>query len=69
MTTTGMAMVTGAEPDLGRCIAQALLAAGWQVAAAGRRGHALGRRCPSPHHRLARLVAPTATKMPFAGME
>jgi NAD(P)-dependent dehydrogenase (short-subunit alcohol dehydrogenase family) len=41
MATTGVAVVTGAGSGLGRCIARALLAAGWQVAAAGRRGHAL----------------------------
>jgi len=37
MATTGVAVVTGAGSGLGRCIAQALLAAGWQVAVAGRR--------------------------------
>ena len=41
MATTGVAVVTGAGSGLGRCIAQALLAAGWQVAVAGRREHAL----------------------------
>jgi NAD(P)-dependent dehydrogenase (short-subunit alcohol dehydrogenase family) len=41
MATTGVAVVTGAGSGLGRCIAQALLAAGWRVAAAGRREHAL----------------------------
>jgi NAD(P)-dependent dehydrogenase (short-subunit alcohol dehydrogenase family) len=41
MATTGVAVVTGAGSGLGRCIAQALLAAGWQVAAAGRRADAL----------------------------
>src|SRR5215467_10768260 len=41
MATTGVAVVTGAGSGLGRCIAQALLAAGWQVAAAGRREAAL----------------------------
>ncbi len=41
MATTGVAVVTGAGSGLGRCIAQALLAAGWQVAAAGRREHSL----------------------------
>jgi NAD(P)-dependent dehydrogenase (short-subunit alcohol dehydrogenase family) len=37
MATTGVAVVTGAGSGLGRCIAQALLAAGWRVAVAGRR--------------------------------
>ena len=41
MATPGVAVVTGAGSGLGRCIAQALLSAGWQVAAAGRRGHTL----------------------------
>ena len=41
MATTGVAVVTGAGSGLGRCIAQALLAAGWQVAGAGRRDDAL----------------------------
>jgi NAD(P)-dependent dehydrogenase (short-subunit alcohol dehydrogenase family) len=39
--TTGVAVVTGAGSGLGRCIALALLDAGWQVAAAGRREDAL----------------------------
>ena len=41
MPATGVAVVTGAGSGLGRCIAQALLAAGWRVALAGRRGHVL----------------------------
>jgi len=41
MATTGVAVVTGAGSGLGRCIAQELLAAGWQVAVAGRREDAL----------------------------
>jgi NAD(P)-dependent dehydrogenase (short-subunit alcohol dehydrogenase family) len=41
MPTTGVAVVTGAGSGLGRGIAQALLAAGWQVAVAGRREDAL----------------------------
>ncbi|MGO9218657.1 MAG: SDR family oxidoreductase [Streptosporangiaceae bacterium] len=41
MTTTGVAVVTGAGSGLGREITRALLGAGWRVAAAGRRGDAL----------------------------
>jgi NAD(P)-dependent dehydrogenase (short-subunit alcohol dehydrogenase family) len=41
MPTTGVAVVTGAGSGLGRCIALALLGAGWQVAVAGRREPAL----------------------------
>jgi NAD(P)-dependent dehydrogenase (short-subunit alcohol dehydrogenase family) len=41
MATIGVAVVTGAGSGLGRSIAQALLAAGWQVAVAGRREDAL----------------------------
>jgi NAD(P)-dependent dehydrogenase (short-subunit alcohol dehydrogenase family) len=41
MTTTGVAVVTGGGSGLGRCIARGLLAAGWQVAVAGRRAGAL----------------------------
>src|SRR5215831_861280 len=41
MTTTGVAVVTGAGSGLGRCMARALLAAGWRVAVAGRREDAL----------------------------
>ena len=41
MTTTGVAVVTGAGSGVGRCIAQSLMAAGWQVALAGRREDAL----------------------------
>ena len=41
MATTGVAVVTGAGSGLGRSITRALLEAGWQVAAAGRRWAAL----------------------------
>ena len=41
MATTGVSVVTGAGSGVGRCVSQALLAAGWQVAVAGRRADAL----------------------------
>jgi NAD(P)-dependent dehydrogenase (short-subunit alcohol dehydrogenase family) len=41
MAPAGVAVVTGAGSGLGREIARSLLAAGWNVAAAGRREHAL----------------------------
>ena len=41
MTSTGVAVVTGAGSGLGREIARGLLGAGWRVAAAGRREDAL----------------------------
>jgi NAD(P)-dependent dehydrogenase (short-subunit alcohol dehydrogenase family) len=41
MTTRGVAVVTGAGSGLGRRIARALLAGGWQVTVAGRREAAL----------------------------
>ena len=41
MSTTGVAVVTGAGSGLGREIARALLGAGWRVAVAGRREDAL----------------------------
>jgi NAD(P)-dependent dehydrogenase (short-subunit alcohol dehydrogenase family) len=37
LTTTGVAVVTGAGSGLGRAVARKLLTAGWKVAAAGRR--------------------------------
>lgn len=42
MTSTGVAVVTGAGSGIGRCVTRTLLEAGWRVAAAGRRRDALG---------------------------
>jgi NAD(P)-dependent dehydrogenase (short-subunit alcohol dehydrogenase family) len=63
MATTGVAVVTGAGSGLGRCIAQALLAAGWQVVAAGRRGQALEETLASAAS-PAGLAVPTDVTVP-----
>jgi NAD(P)-dependent dehydrogenase (short-subunit alcohol dehydrogenase family) len=52
----GVAVVTGAGSGLGRCIAQALLGEGWQVALAGRRADALRETAGDSQ---AALVVPT----------
>jgi NAD(P)-dependent dehydrogenase (short-subunit alcohol dehydrogenase family) len=54
--TGGVAVVTGAGSGLGRCIARALLDAGWRVALAGRRAEALHE---TAHGSGAALVVPT----------
>jgi len=65
MATTGVAVVTGAGSGLGRCIAQALLAAGWRVAAAGRREHALAEALASAASPTgAGLAVPTDVTVP-----
>ncbi len=65
MATTGVAVVTGAGSGLGRCIAQALLAAGWQVAAAGRREHSLAETLASAAAPAgAGLAVPTDVTVP-----
>jgi NAD(P)-dependent dehydrogenase (short-subunit alcohol dehydrogenase family) len=48
MTTTGVAVVTGAGSGLGREITRALAGAGWRVAAAGRREDALRETVSGP---------------------
>ena len=68
MTTTGVAVVTGAGSGLGREIARALLGAGWRVAAAGRREDALreavsGRGLPAG----ARAALPVVTDVTEPG--
>jgi NAD(P)-dependent dehydrogenase (short-subunit alcohol dehydrogenase family) len=58
MATTGVSVVTGAGSGLGRCVSQALLAAGWRVAVAGRRADAL-RETVAGASEDAALVVPT----------
>jgi NADP-dependent 3-hydroxy acid dehydrogenase YdfG len=65
MATTGVAVVTGAGSGLGRCIARALLAAGWQVAVAGRREDALRETLASAAGpNAAGLAVPTDVTVP-----
>ena len=65
MATTGVAVVTGAGSGLGRSISRALLAAGWQVAAAGRREQALRETVASAVARAgSALVVPTDITVP-----
>jgi NADP-dependent 3-hydroxy acid dehydrogenase YdfG len=60
MATTGVAVVTGAGSGLGRCIARALLDAGWRVALAGRRENALRETAaPAASAEGSALVVPT----------
>jgi len=65
MATTGVAVVTGAGSGLGRCIAQELLGAGWRVAVAGRREHALAETLAAARAEAsAGLAVPTDVTMP-----
>ena len=65
MATTGVAVVTGGGSGLGRCIAQALLAAGWQVAVAGRREAGLAETLASASGPAgAGLAVPTDVTVP-----
>jgi NAD(P)-dependent dehydrogenase (short-subunit alcohol dehydrogenase family) len=65
MATTGVAVVTGAGSGLGRCIARALLSAGWQVAAAGRREGALAETVtPGDWAAGSALAVPTDVRVP-----
>jgi NAD(P)-dependent dehydrogenase (short-subunit alcohol dehydrogenase family) len=64
MATTGVAVVTGAGSGLGRRIAVALLAAGWQVAAAGRREDALRETVASAEAGGSALAVPTDVTVP-----
>ena len=65
MATTGVAVVTGAGSGLGRHIARALLAAGWQVAAAGRREQQLRETmAPAASTSDSALAVPTDVRAP-----
>jgi len=65
VATTGVAVVTGAGSGLGRCITQALLTAGWQVAAAGRREGPLRETvAPGTWPAEAALAAPADVSVP-----
>jgi NAD(P)-dependent dehydrogenase (short-subunit alcohol dehydrogenase family) len=65
MATTGVAVVTGAGSGLGRGIARALLAAGWQVAVAGRREQALRETlAPGTSSAGSGLAVPTDVTVP-----
>jgi NADP-dependent 3-hydroxy acid dehydrogenase YdfG len=58
---SGVAVVTGAGSGLGRCIARALMAAGWQVALAGRREEQLSQTAGATE---SALVVPTDITAP-----
>jgi NAD(P)-dependent dehydrogenase (short-subunit alcohol dehydrogenase family) len=62
MTTSGVAVVTGAGSGVGRRIAQALLAAGYRVALAGRRPEALHETAAGAE--ASALVVPTDVGVP-----
>jgi NADP-dependent 3-hydroxy acid dehydrogenase YdfG len=65
VTTTGVAVVTGAGSGLGRCIAQSLLAAGWRVAVAGRRDRELRETVASAASaQESGLAVPTDVRVP-----
>src|SRR5262249_57896185 len=62
---TGVAGVTGGGPGRGGCITRALLSAGWQVAAAGRRDQALHESvAPGEWPAESALAAPTDITVP-----
>lgn len=65
MTTTGVAVVTGAGSGLGRVITRELLTAGWQVAVAGRRQQPLAETVAGGDWQAeAALVVPTDVRIP-----
>jgi NAD(P)-dependent dehydrogenase (short-subunit alcohol dehydrogenase family) len=61
---TGVAVVTGAGSGLGRGITRTLLAAGWRVAAAGRRDAALAETIATAGSRDAAIAVQTDVSVP-----
>jgi NAD(P)-dependent dehydrogenase (short-subunit alcohol dehydrogenase family) len=61
---TGVAVVTGASSGLGRCITRTLLAAGWRVAAAGRREAELAETIASAGSAEAAIAVPADVSVP-----
>jgi len=61
---TGVAIVTGASSGLGRSITRALLAAGWRVAAAGRRERELTETIAEAGQGVSAMAVPTDVTVP-----
>jgi NAD(P)-dependent dehydrogenase (short-subunit alcohol dehydrogenase family) len=61
---TGIAVVTGASSGLGRCITRTLLAAGWRVAAAGRREAELAETIATAGSAEAAIAVPADVSVP-----
>jgi len=61
---TGVAVVTGAGSGLGRCVTRTLLAAGWRVAAAGRREAALAETIATADPAGSATAVPTDVSVP-----
>jgi NAD(P)-dependent dehydrogenase (short-subunit alcohol dehydrogenase family) len=60
----GVAVVTGASSGLGRCITRTLLAAGWRVAAAGRREAGLAATISTADPAGSAMAVPTDVSVP-----
>ncbi len=61
---TGVAVVTGASSGVGRCITRTLLAAGWRVAAAGRRDTELAETIATAGSGAAAMAVPADVSAP-----